>query len=36
MSISVISQAERDAAKIVFTIRQLCEGRSNAVGTHAR
>jgi hypothetical protein len=33
MSISVISQAERDAAKIVFTVRQLCEGRSNAVGT---
>jgi hypothetical protein len=29
----VISQAERDLARIVFTIRQLCEGRSNAVGT---
>ncbi|HEY7246268.1 MAG TPA: hypothetical protein VH678_20535 [Xanthobacteraceae bacterium] len=30
---NVISQAERDLAKIVFTVRQLCEGRSNAVGT---
>jgi hypothetical protein len=33
MSISVISQAERDPANIVFTVRQLCEGRSNAAGT---
>src|SRR3954467_7602050 len=33
MSISIISQAERGLEKIVFTVRQLCEGRSNAVGT---
>jgi hypothetical protein len=33
VSISIISQAERDLAKIVFTIRQLCNGRSNGVGT---
>jgi hypothetical protein len=33
VSISIISQAERDLSKIVFTVRQLAEGRSNAVGT---
>ena len=33
MSISIISQAERDLSKIVFTVRELCNGRSNAVGT---
>jgi hypothetical protein len=33
VSISIISQAERDLSKIVFTVRELCNGRSNAVGT---
>jgi hypothetical protein len=33
MSVEVISQAERELNRIVFTIRQLCEGRSNAAGT---
>ncbi len=33
MTIQTVAQNERDLAKIVFTIRQLCEGRSNAVGT---
>jgi hypothetical protein len=33
LSVESIAQSERDLAKIVFTVRQLCEGRSNAVGT---
>jgi hypothetical protein len=33
MSVEVLSQAEKDVARIVFTVRQLCEGRSNAVGS---
>jgi hypothetical protein len=33
VSIAIISQAEKSLERIVFTIRQLCEGRSNAVGT---
>jgi hypothetical protein len=33
MSVEVLSQAEKDLARIVFVIRQLCQGRSNAVGT---
>lgn len=33
MSVSIVSQSERDLSHIVFTVRQLCEGRSNAVGT---
>jgi hypothetical protein len=33
VSVQVVAQSERDLAKIVFTLRQLCEGRSNAVGT---
>ena len=33
MSVEVVAQSERDLAKIVFVLRQLCEGRSNAVGT---
>jgi hypothetical protein len=33
LSISAISQAERDLSKIVFTVRELCNGRSNAAGT---
>jgi hypothetical protein len=33
VSVSIIGQDERDLSKIVFTVRQLAEGRSNAVGT---
>ena len=35
MSISVLSQAEKDISKIVFTVRELCNGRSNAAGSFA-
>jgi hypothetical protein len=33
MSVDTIPQSERDLAKIVNTVRQLCQGRNNAVGT---
>jgi hypothetical protein len=32
MPISTISQDERDMSKIVFTVRQLADGRNNSVG----
>jgi hypothetical protein len=32
VSVWTIAQNERDLTKIVFTVRQLCEGRSNAGG----
>jgi hypothetical protein len=33
VTVAVIAQSERDPARIVSTVRQLCNGRSNAVGT---
>jgi hypothetical protein len=33
VSVLVLGQSEKDLARIVSVVRQLCQGRSNAVGT---
>jgi hypothetical protein len=33
MAISTISQDERDLSRIVFTVRELANGRNNSVGS---